>query len=271
MGDAHPTRLFYQERNNDMKSKYSLFGLAIIIFAGLLTASSYSKIDPQTCVGMWLFDEGKGDIATDSSGSGNDGDFMGDPRWIDGKFGDALEFDGGGSYVNIPNSENMNSDSFTICLWFQPSQLRIQGLVDKTPAPHWRIFMNSPAGAIEFDALPGEIANITTPVTAIGRWDHVAATYDAGTETAKIYFNGNLSQQAANVNMNNNSPVNINIASPENSRFNGIIDEVAIFNVVLEAQDIQTLMNKGLKETINPSAVALSGKLVTTWANIKAR
>ncbi len=52
---------------------------------------------------------------------------------------------------------------------------------------------------------------------------------------------------------------------------NGTIDEVGFFNVALEAADIQILMDKGLKESINPSAVDLSGKLVAIWANIKAR
>jgi hypothetical protein len=254
-----------------MKVRCLLIGVTVLFIVGLLTTSSYAKLDPKTCVGMWLLDENKGDIAADSSGNKNEGKLTGGPKWSDGKFGKALEFNGSSNYVDIPNSESMNSDSFTICLWAKPNQLLIQGLVDKIPPPHWRIFMNSPAGNIEFDALPGEIANITTPVTAVGRWDHIAATYDSATKTAKTYFNGVFSQQATGVNMNNSSPVNINIASPENNRFNGIIDDVGFFNVALVAADIQTLMDKGLKEAINPSAVDLSGKLATTWASIKAR
>jgi len=254
-----------------MKVKCLLIGAFFLFIAGMLTTQSYAEIDPDTIVGMWLFDESKGDTATDSSGNGNDGELVGNPEWVDGKFGNALEFDGAGSHVNILNSDSLNSDSFTLCLWFQPNELRIQGLADKTPAPNWRLFMNNPGGNIEFDALPGEIGNVTTPATSTGEWYHVAATYDSDTETAKIYFNGVFNQEAVNVDMNTNSPVNINIASPENNRFSGIIDDVAIFNVALEEEDIQTLMDTGLNETINPSAVDLSGKLVTTWANIKKK
>jgi len=253
-----------------MKVKCLLAGMFVLFIAGMLTSQSYAKIDPETIVGMWLLDDNEGDIATDSSGKANDGQLMGNPEWADGKFGSALEFDGS-SYVDILNSETLNSDTFSLCLWAQPSQLRIQGLMDKTPAPQWRIFMNSPAGSVEFDALPGEIANIATPVTAVDEWSHIAATYDAETKTAKIYFNGVFVREAANVNMNNTSPVNINIASPENSRFSGILDDVGIFNVVLEEQDIQDIMDLGLKEIIDPSAVELFGKQVSTWANIKAR
>jgi hypothetical protein len=254
-----------------MKVRFLLIVVAVLFIVGLLTSSSYAKLDPKTCVGMWLLDDNKGNTTIDSSGNKNDGKLVGGPKWVDGKVTKALDFDGVGSYVDIPNSESLNSATFTIVLWFKPSQLRIQGLADKTPAPQWRIFMNSPAGNIEFDALPGEIANITTPAAVVGRWDHIAATYDSASKTAKVYFNGTLSQQAAGVNMNNTSGVNINLSSPESTRLNGVIDEVAFFNVALEAADIQTLMDKGLKESINPSAVDLSGKLVATWASIKAR
>jgi hypothetical protein len=42
------------------------------MFVGISSA----KIDLETCVGMWLFDEGSGDVAKDSSGKGNDGDIV---------------------------------------------------------------------------------------------------------------------------------------------------------------------------------------------------
>jgi hypothetical protein len=254
-----------------MKVKYLLFGITVLFIVGLLTTSSYAKLDPKTCVGMWLLDDNKGDTAADSSGTKNDGKLVSNPKWVDGKVGKALEFDGAGSYVNIPNTESLNSPSFSICFWFKPNVLRIQGLADKTPSPQWRIFMNSTAGNIEFDALPGEIGNVTTPAAAVGRWDHVTATYDSASKTAKMYYNGTFSNQAVGVNMNTTSAVNINLSSPESTRLNGVIDDVAIFNVALEAADIQTIMDKGLKETLKPSAVDLSGKLAATWASIKSR
>ncbi len=137
-----------------MKLRFLLIGVAVLFIVGLLTSSSYAKVDPKTCVGMWLLDDNKGNTTIDSSGNKNDGKLTGGPKWVDGKVAKALEFDGVGSYVDIPNSESLNSGTFTIVLWFKPSQLRIQGLADKTPAPQWRIFMKSPAGNIEFDALP---------------------------------------------------------------------------------------------------------------------
>jgi hypothetical protein len=60
-------------------------------------------------------------------------------------------------------------------------------------------------------------------------------------------------------------------SGPFTDILNGIIDEVALFNVTLDEQDIQTIMSKGLKESLGLAAVVSSGKLATTWAGIKAR
>ncbi len=49
----------------------------------------------------------------------------------------------------------------------------------------------------------------------------------------------------------------------------GTIDEVVIFNVALEKEDVQTIMNDGLSSTV--LAVSPGGKLATTWSNIKTR
>jgi hypothetical protein len=51
----------------------------------------------------------------------------------------------------------------------------------------------------------------------------------------------------------------------------GLIDEVAIFNVALTDRDIQNIADKGLEEAISPTGVNISGKLTTTWATVKAR
>ena len=51
--------------------------------------------------------------------------------------------------------------------------------------------------------------------------------------------------------------------------FNGLIDEVAIFNVVLTQDDIKSIMAGGL--LASSTAVSPSGKLATVWGVIKTR
>ena len=66
-------------------------GLVGIFF--LIALPGLAKIDPDSITGMWLFNEGKGGTAADASGNGNDGEIHG-AKWVDGKFGKALEFNG---------------------------------------------------------------------------------------------------------------------------------------------------------------------------------
>ena len=48
----------------------------------------------------------------------------------------------------------------------------------------------------------------------------------------------------------------------------GMLDDVAIFNVALSEQDLRQLVEEGLADTLG---VSPSGKLATTWARIKKR
>ena len=50
---------------------------------------------------------------------------------------------------------------------------------------------------------------------------------------------------------------------------NGIVDEVAIFNVALEQADIKALMKNGLEGTVLD--VDVEGKMTTTWGNVKTQ
>lgn len=97
-------------------------------------------------------------------------------------------------------------------------------------------------------------------------WHHIALVYDG--KTVNYYLDGSfeasgdltgeIKQVADPVIMGTN-------ARPE--WYSGLLDEVAIFNVALNKDDIKTIMNKGLEEGL---AIDLSGTLTTTWASIKS-
>ena len=118
------------------------FGLLSLILTGfffmsiLFISTASAEIDPDSVVGVWLFDEGKGDIATDASENGLDGELIDKPKWVEGKFGMALEFDGQSSYVQIPAHENPN-EAITVSAWVKsPNATWNQPgwIVEKRPA-----------------------------------------------------------------------------------------------------------------------------------------
>ena len=84
-------------------------------------------------------------------------------------------------------------------------------------------------------------------VRALNTWYHVAGVYNASARTLDIYVNGVLDNgvlvgtvPAAQV----NSSVNVNIGRRTGGfYFNGIIDEVRIYNRALTQSEIQADMN----------------------------
>ena len=92
----------------------------VLLTIGILVSSSDAKVDPETTVGIWLFDEGKGDTAKDISKNGNHAKLVG-AKWTQGKHGKAVEFDGT-NHVKIAASKSTDDylDGFTYCLWIKP-------------------------------------------------------------------------------------------------------------------------------------------------------
>ena len=105
--------------------KVKLGSLILIIFfvfvslsaEGLLSDGTAYAIEKNTIVGIWLFDEGQGDVTKDSYSNGHDGKILGDLKWVDGKFDGALSFPGKtGSYVSIPHDDSLSLTTFIVAL-----------------------------------------------------------------------------------------------------------------------------------------------------------
>ena len=103
-----------------------------------------------------------------------------------------------------------------------------------------------------------------------GEWLHVALTREFPNKKLNAWANG--VKKIDNVDVTINDPP-ISIA-PQivNSKEPclGVVDEVAIFNVLLSEEDIQKVANGGLEGAIQTAAVKPVDKLTTTWADIKA-
>lgn len=281
-----------------MKVKYSLVVVVALFAAGLLFAvSSEAKIDPKAIAGMWLFDEDEGDVANDSSGNGNEGTLKNGPEWDDGKFGSALEFDGGTTYVNCGNGLSLDiTEEITVMAWakfnavdYKNGQgglfsIAAKGYPDAlVPHAGWWFSHDNRNNGQGFNYtcfghktggwagggnnLSGRNFQFTK-----GEWYHIAIT--VGESIGKMYVNGiqlGADKPFANLILSDTSR-DLSIGSAGTSwHFNGLIDEVAIFNIELDEKEIQTIMNDGLERASGLVAVDLSGKLTTTWANIKAR
>ncbi|MHC4147787.1 MAG: hypothetical protein ACYSUD_23900, partial [Planctomycetota bacterium] len=71
-------------------------------------------------VGWWKFDEGQGTLAVDWSGHGNHGTVNGDPKWVDGQLGGAMEFGGAGDFVDCGTDSILHfSLTGTVIAWIK--------------------------------------------------------------------------------------------------------------------------------------------------------
>lgn len=243
--------------------------------AWLMPHIGSAKIDPDTAVGVWLFDEGAGNNATDSSGKGNDGTING-AKWKDGKFGDGLEFDGAQS-VSIDSTPDLQlGDEHTMMAWFYATDIASwRQLIAKNNEYLLRIDPPGEGNKMSsFVHIGGWEPRASAGVPDTDTWIHFAATYEkaANSNQLVVYVNGERagSNTRAGNPAGNADPVTIGRWN-NGSYFFGIIDEVAIFKAVLTADDLKTIMDHGLDKALGGvAAVNASEKLTTTWANLKS-
>ena len=252
------------------KIKYAYLGLFFFLFAGVIN-TSYAKTDinklMESAVGVWLFDEGKGQIAKDLSKEGNDGELVKNPKWVKGKFGQALEFDGKASCVKTGEKLLDNLKEFTIILWVNTGEITADrvGLIGQNDAAEFG-FINpasvnlwSPASEFTHEWNHGHPSN---------DWHHIAAV--AGSKKITIYIDGEA-KDGGGAGPHGTSTFGVNIGGcgiwdGGGNWFTGAMDEVAIFHSALKEEDIMAIMNDGFGNLL---AVAAKGKLPVYWADIK--
>jgi hypothetical protein len=259
-----------------MVARLTLVYISLIVISLILTGQSSAKIDPKTCVGMWLFDEDKGDTAKDSSGNGNDGKITG-AKWVDGKFGKALSFNGTSDFVEIPHADILTVDKeVTVTAWIITDRYEVpgagyQGIVAKSNDTRSYSLYTTASGVVHFST--AGVGTTSIAKVPLNEWVHITAVVVDGKH--RYYFNGNLdSETGAGIKLpglSDTATVLIGKTHEGSREFKGIIDEVAIFNVALTADDIKTIVDSGLSRALGITAVSPLGKLTITWAVIKAR
>jgi len=248
----------------------------LISFVLVLSIAGIASAD---LVAHWKFDEGSGSVAHDTSGNNHDGTFEGNPQWVAGYFGGALEFDGD-SRVEIPDPSafDFNAD-FTWCAWIKTDEggvivAETQGEDDQGPKT---FFVAN--GTLAFDTGWVGFFGGTTAVND-GQWHHVAVTVTFnGDDTIQYYIEGEPGAQGQ---MNVDSfpeaefPLWIGFdgrADPgEFPGFTGIIDDVRIYDFALTQDEIQAAMEGGEGYPYALGPVPVDGTLhEDTWVNLSWR
>lgn len=273
---------------NTRITKATILCVSLIAINLIFTGQSFAEIDPDAILGVWLFDEGKGDTTKDSSHNGNDGTLNKGSKWVDGKFGKALDFDGKDGYVEISSSPLFNPEEFTVTFWMFPTTIGGNNPAGKGNSTlvvtngnpgdgggsnWWFELWNG--GNFEFKSCKPDCSAASTPMNTPEKWYFVAGTYDGA--NYGLYMDGEL--KSTGPNDVDATPRGLLIGSGlcpaghgcDGGYFKGIIDDVAMFNGVLPEDDVKNIMNRGLGLELGIAPVEPAHKLTAIWGNIKAR
>ena len=238
-----------------------------------------AAVPPKKLVLYFPFEEGEGVLVNDSSKSGNDGKIQGGAVWSkEGKYGGAFEFNAKDSYVLVPTSASLDIETeVTIMAWVKwvdagDGWLCIMASGQQNgPWESYGMFINRGGKHLYFPLnLKGGFlfaGQNDTPGGAIAPevWQHICGTYDG--KTAKIYVDGELIAEHEHGDDLAPTRMALRIGHRLGSThyFNGLMDEVAIFEGALDENELEKAM-AGLKGF---SSVEPIGKLSICWGFIK--
>jgi len=233
------------------------------IARGLQFSQSVHHALGSEAVGVWSFDEGSGTITNDSSGYGNNGTLVNGPVWrctsTDPDYtpsgsGCSLQFDGVDDNVDCGKDNSLRPvDAITLSVWFKmlPDNVDYANIasswayVDGVNSTGFGIFRRFSYEQItfalgidtEYDAVISSI-----PIS-YNCWHHAVMTYDKS--YLRAYLDG--IEVGTPVARTNNILHNPNKSFRVGSSFNGLIDEVRIYNEALTSAQIEKLYAEGVK------------------------
>jgi len=241
--------------------------------ASLVLVLSFAGYASADLVLHWRFDEGSGAIVHDSSGNGHDGTVVGDPAWVAGKIGGALDLDGSDDHVvDETAGDYINGlDAITICLWIKSDIVGTDKgfiiLEDPTGGDNRNMRYDAASWAWEggtnliklaLDSTGGHQAHEGSDHTQTSEWQHVTMVWSSGNEL-QLYIDGQLDTPRGTDAGTEGTVTGVTKlivgkgCKDADGGWDGLVDDVRIYNEALSAEDIQVAMvGEGYPYAIGP-------------------
>lgn len=233
-------------------------------------------------IARWGLNDGSGTTASNSIAGRPNGTLTNGPIWACGRFAVncGLRFDGTNDYVTFGTASGLGAQTFTIETWFRRTGAGVavstgtNGVtavplvtkgspqadgsnVDENYILGIRSSDNVLAGDFEiYQACNGRPAGDNTPIVGVtpivnDTWYHAAFTFD-GT-ALRLYLNGNLESTVANTCLPRYDSIQhaglgtyLTSDGTASGYFQGVLDEVRIWNVARTQLEIQSTINSQL-------------------------
>lgn len=265
----------YARSADQIKLDYNSRGSSKGSSTNLGVKSNNSPSLSSKLVAYYKFDENNGTIANNSinSGIGLSGIFgtgNSAPTWTnDGKFNKALNF-GGNNYLTITDNNNIldfGTNDFAISFYTYRTDTGYQGGSYIGKGSHTNGF-NSYDNKFRVNTVNGELAHVSLNATT-NKWEHhLLIVTQNSTPYIKHYINGNL-DNTGYVGVGNTGTygsdstsdliIGKSSAGGINRFFNGLIDEIKIYN--------STLTNDEINQDYNQSSSVVFGSTNQTIGN----
>ena len=179
----------------------------------------------------------------DKSGNDNDGTNHG-TTFATGKINQAASFDGV-DYIEIPDDDSLDiTNEITLEAWVYPESwdnAHENNILTKGGDDDWGVWNLHHTNKGFRLELAGQQLFESTPSSGLNTWYHIVGTYD--TSTMKLYINGMLSHSKSVTGAieTNNEPLRIGKQfwyGNVYSYWDGLIDEVKIYNRALSADEV---------------------------------
>ena len=207
-------------------------------------------------------------VVHDESGLGNDGE-VGGVQWTpQGRHGGALRFTRFDSYIRVTNSESLNPGTMTAAVWIKTSYTddawrpifakNFRHGFGVSIAGDWKDWRpptrNRGRVSFELNNILNQHWAPSDRSVADGQWHHVAATYDGTMQ--RLYIDGQLQRSPFKLNgVMGSNDFDLCIggnAGPDRkpgekiTSFDGLMDEVMMFNRALSLEEVRFLHDFGL-------------------------
>ena len=181
----------------------------------------------------------------------------------------SIELDGIDAFVEVADNSNLSfgngtTDSpFSISAWVNMTDATRFRIVSKYDSNLEYLFATGGTDRIAFNCYDNSTSarigrQYSTALTSLqGTWIHLVATYDGSTSSTgqKIYLNGSrvddTNSNSGSYTAMENTTAPLEIGKLTTTRANGLIDEVAIFDVELSASDVTNIYNSGIPNNLN--------------------
>jgi PKD repeat protein len=230
-------------------------------------------------VAAYGFEETSGTTVTDASGKGNNGTIKEAVRISNGRFGNALKFDGINDWVTVNDSASLDlSSNMTLEAWVYPQQSmpndwRTVIMKEQTGGAVYNLNATNDTNLPGFSFYDGVWHSLNGPEPlSLNQWTHLVATYDGNVQ--RLYINGVMvaSRNQTGLIPISDGALRIGGNSILGEFFQGYIDEVRIYNRALSAEEVSSNMATPVNTATSDQLQLIMGNdNIEPWAEYRAQ